>query len=384
MANNNKHTGPNVPALRFPEFSGEWENSRLGFIAEFSKGSGISKDQRSETGNPCILYGELYTRYKSEVIKNVISKTDLPDTELVKSKANDIIIPASGETAEDIATARCVPYDNVLLGGDLNIIRLKNQDGRFFSYQLNGVRKYDIATVAQGVSVVHLHAGDLKGISVKYPSNMAEQRKIAEMISIIDDRIETQSKIIEEQETLLKSLADKLFNTLDTVTKLHLGDISELYQPKTIPLSNLSSKGYPVYGANGIIGSYKNFNHITEQICIACRGSSCGSVNYTVPKAWITGNAMVVNTDNYSNIIDKRYLYYYLRRINYSSLISGSGQPQIVRAPLANLLIPVPTLEKQKHVVLILETVAKILGTNKIILQHYKTQKAYLLSRMFI
>lgn len=93
---------------------------------------------------------------------------------------------------------------------------------------------------------------------------------------------------------------------------------------------------------------------------------------------------MVVNTDNYSNIIDKRYLYYYLRRINYSSLISGSGQPQIVRAPLAKLIIPVPTLEKQKHEVIILDTVGQVLETNKIILQHYQNQKAYLLSRMFI
>lgn len=63
--------------------------------------------------------------------------------------------------------------------------------------------------------------------------------------------------------SLRKSLADKLFSTFDTDTKLHLGDIAELYQPKTIPLSNLSSKGYPVYGANGIIGSYNKFNHMT-------------------------------------------------------------------------------------------------------------------------
>ena len=187
--------------MRFPEFSGEWIESKLGDIADFSKGAGISKDQRSEEGNPCILYGELYTRYKSEVITNVFSKTALPDSELVKSKSNDIIIPASGETAEDIATARCVPFDNILLGGDLNIIRLHEQDGKFFSYQLNGVRKYNIATVAQGVSVVHLHAGDLKGITVKYPSHIAEQEKISQILGLIDDRIATQSKIIEEQET---------------------------------------------------------------------------------------------------------------------------------------------------------------------------------------
>ena len=211
MANNNKHTGPNVPALRFPEFSGEWIESKLGDIADFSKGAGISKDQRSEKGNPCILYGELYTRYKSEVITNVFSKTALPDSNLVKSKANDIIIPASGETAEDIATARCVPFDNILLGGDLNIIRLHEQDGKFFSYQLNGVRKYDIATVAQGVSVVHLHAGDLKGITVKYPSHIAEQEKISQILGLIDDRIATQSKIIEELTTLRSALLEKVF-----------------------------------------------------------------------------------------------------------------------------------------------------------------------------
>ena len=209
MANNNKHAGPNVPALRFPEFSGEWIESKLGDIADFSKGAGISKDQRSEKGNPCILYGELYTRYKSEVITNVFSKTALPDSNLVKSKANDIIIPASGETAEDIATARCVPFDNILLGGDLNIIRLHEQDGKFFSYQLNGVRKYDIATVAQGVSVVHLHAGDLKGITVKYPSHIAEQEKISQILGLIDDRIATQSKIIEELTTLRSALIEK-------------------------------------------------------------------------------------------------------------------------------------------------------------------------------
>ena len=228
MANNNKHTGPNVPALRFPEFSEEWIESKLGDIADFSKGAGISKDQRSEEGNPCILYGELYTRYKSEVITNVFSKTALPDSELVKSKSNDIIIPASGETAEDIATARCVPFDNILLGGDLNIIRLHEQDGKFFSYQLNGVRKYDIATVAQGVSVVHLHAGDLKGITVKYPSHIAEQEKISQILGLIDDRIATQSKIIEDKETLYKAIIDKHFKEIrknESIQEVYLSNV---------------------------------------------------------------------------------------------------------------------------------------------------------------
>ena len=245
MANNNKHTGPNVPALRFPEFSGEWIESKLGDIADFSKGAGISKDQRSEEGNPCILYGELYTRYKSEVITNVFSKTALPDSNLVKSKANDIIIPASGETAEDIATARCVPFDNILLGGDLNIIRLHEQDGKFFSYQLNGVRKYNIATVAQGVSVVHLHAGDLKGITVKYPSHIAEQEKISQILGLIDDRIATQSKIIEELKNLRGALNESLYCCCESYQELSFNDVGVSYSGLSGKSGNDFGSGYP-------------------------------------------------------------------------------------------------------------------------------------------
>ena len=232
--------------MRFPEFSGEWIESKLGDIADFRKGAGISKDQRSEEGNPCILYGELYTRYKSEVITNVFSKTALPDSELVKSKANDIIIPASGETAEDIATARCVPFDNILLGGDLNIIRLHEQDGKFFSYQLNGVRKYDIATVAQGVSVVHLHAGDLKGITVKYPSHIAEQEKISQILGLIDDRIATQSKIIEELTALRSALHQGIMSTGLEDGSWRMQTLDEVLSERT----ELNNEGHAVHSVS--------------------------------------------------------------------------------------------------------------------------------------
>ena len=82
----------NVPNLRFPEFQGEWKEERLSDIADLYKGTGISKDQLSDEGEPCILYGELYTKYKSETIEKVISKTNIDNTKLVRSKANDVII----------------------------------------------------------------------------------------------------------------------------------------------------------------------------------------------------------------------------------------------------------------------------------------------------
>ena len=199
----------NVPNLRFPEFEGEWQEERLSNIADLSKGIGISKDQLSADGEPCILYGELYTKYKSETIKEVISKTNIDNTKLVKSKANDVIIPCSGETAEEIATARCVLKDDVLLGGDLNIIRLHGYDGSFMSYQLNGKRKYDIAKVAQGVSVVHLYGEHLKNIKTINPS-LNEQKKIANLLSLLDERISTQNKIIDKLQSLIKGIMVEL------------------------------------------------------------------------------------------------------------------------------------------------------------------------------
>jgi len=214
--------------LRFPEFSGEWEEEQLDSIATLSKGIGISKEQLSEDGEPCILYGELYTKYKSEIIKQVESKTDIDCSKLKRSKANDVIIPCSGETAVDIATARCVPFDNILLGGDLNIISLHKYDGAFMSYQLNGKRKYDIARVAQGVSVVHLYGEHLKAIKTYNPS-LLEQQKIAKLLSLIDERIATQNKIIEDLKKLKSAISKHLFARKDLLeTTICLSNIATL------------------------------------------------------------------------------------------------------------------------------------------------------------
>ncbi|WP_308232353.1 restriction endonuclease subunit S [uncultured Prevotella sp.] len=213
----------NVPNLRFPEFQGEWEEERLADIADLYKGTGISKDQLSDDGEPCILYGELYTKYKSETIREVISKTNIDNTKLVRSKANDVIIPCSGETAEDIATARCVLNGNILLGGDLNIIRLHGYDGAFMSYQLNGRRKYDIAKVAQGVSVVHLYGEHLKGVKTINPC-LEEQKKIAKLLSLLDERIATQNKIIDKLQSLIKGISNQLLYANNGISVL-LGEI---------------------------------------------------------------------------------------------------------------------------------------------------------------
>ena len=176
----------------------------MGKVCSFRKGYGISKDDLATDGTPCILYGELYTTYKTAIAKTIKSKTSIQSKSLVYSKKDDVIIPCSGETAEDIATSICVPYDGVLLGGDLTIVH-SDLDGAFLSNQINSVRKYDIARIAQGKSIVHLQADDLKKIFIFYPS-IQEQRKISAFIDKIDKRIEIQNKIIPVKKSQIISL----------------------------------------------------------------------------------------------------------------------------------------------------------------------------------
>ena len=141
---------------------------------------------------------------------------------MVRSKANDVIIPCSGETAEDIAAARCVLNGNILLGGDLNIIRFYGYDGSFMSYQLNGKRKYDIAKVAQGVSVVHLYGEHLREVKTFNPC-LEEQKKVAKLLSLLDERISTQNKIIEDLKKLKSAIIEIEYSS-KTKTSSHIGD----------------------------------------------------------------------------------------------------------------------------------------------------------------
>jgi len=177
----------NAPKIRFPDFKGDWINNSLGEIAKFSKGKGISKEDISESGETeCIRYGELYTTY-NETIDTVFSKTNIETSDLVLSETNDIIIPASGETQIDIAKASCVLKSGIALGGDLNIIKSPN-NGVFLSYYLNSKKNIDIAQLAQGISVVHLYAGQLSKLQLRIPS-LPEQKKIASFFSAIDQKI---------------------------------------------------------------------------------------------------------------------------------------------------------------------------------------------------
>ncbi len=198
--------------IRFKDCNGNdyptWQNSTLEKIAIFSKGKSISKSDISAEGTiKCIRYGELYTRYR-EVVKKVFSKTNIDKQQLVFSDINDVIMPASGETASDIATASCILESGIAIGGDINIIRSK-LNGIFLSYYLNLIKKCEIASLSQGNSVVHLYATQLKQIQISFPTNM-EQDKIADFLIEIDDEISKQTEQLNQLNLQKQSLMQKL------------------------------------------------------------------------------------------------------------------------------------------------------------------------------
>ncbi len=375
---NNEHNKHNVPNLRFPEFQGEWKKTTIGDIADLYKGTGISKDQLSDDGEPCILYGELYTKYKSETIREVISKTNIDNTKLVRSKANDVIIPCSGETAEDIATARCVLNGNILLGGDLNIIRLHGYDGAFMSYQLNGRRKYDIAKVAQGVSVVHLYGEHLKGVKTINPC-LEEQKKIAKLLSLLDERIVTQNKIIDKLQSLIKGIAQNIVRNNKPNVRL-----SECLESKssTLQESDVCEQGtYPVYGANGIVGYLDNYNTEGEAVYIIKDGSGVGTVSYVKGKCSATGT---LNTLQAKEGYSLQYLYYLLKVFNFEPYKTGMAIPHIYFKDYGKAKVFCPSYTEQLQYARLLSAIDNKLSIEQNILTELTLQKQCLLRQMFI
>ena len=142
-----------------------------------------------------------------------------------------------------------------------------------------------------------------------------------------------------------------------------LTEICNPKQWKTIPTSELLEDGFPVYGANGIIGFYSEYNHDDPVVAITCRGATCGTVNITCPKAYVTGNAMCL--DDVRSDVSIEYLYYNLLHYDFKKVISGSAQPQITRQGLQKVEIPLCSLEEQSEIVRILQKTELIIESRQ-------------------
>lgn len=385
--------------MRFPNYNGEWQKTVMGKVCSFRKGYGIAKDDLSSDGTPCILYGELYTTYKTAIAKTIKSKTSIQSKSLVYSQKDDVIIPCSGETAEDIATSICVPYDGVLLGGDLTVVH-SDLDGAFLSNQINSVRKYDIARIAQGKSIVHLQADELKKIFIFYPS-IQEQRKISAFIDKIDERIEIQNKIISKYETLIKGIYHEFFSKpadyaikikdliikgkaggtpSSTVARYYNGDIPFLsisdmtkqgkyvsHTEKHINESGIEDSSAWIVPSNSLIFS------MYASVGLVC-------IN-TVPLA--TSQAMFSMVLKDCRMIE--YIYYYLNFFRDTKIhrhIETGTQSNINAETVRNIEIPFQS--NHSKLVETINSIEKRLNNEKDMLSLLVDLKAYLLSKLFI
>jgi len=205
-----------VPEIRFAGYSTPWKRGKLDTLVQFSKGTGYSKADLKSTGTPIILYGRLYTKYET-VITNVDTFADeRPGS--IYSRGGEVIVPASGETAEDISIASVVEQPGVLLGGDLNIITPPEDiDSTFLAISIsNGKPHADMAKMAQGKTVVHLHNTDLGKIDLLYP-DYDEQVKISTFFRGVDDMIALYTNKLIIMENMKKSMLQKLFPAVGRV-----------------------------------------------------------------------------------------------------------------------------------------------------------------------
>lgn len=149
-----------------------------------------------------------------------------------------------------------------------------------------------------------------------------------------------------------------------------LGDICDIYQPKTISAKELVENGnYLVYGANGVIGRYNSYNHINSEVLMTCRGATCGTINVSKPYSWINGNAMVIHPKN--NRITQAFLSYHLKGIDLSDVITGAAQPQITRQSLSPKKVFIPPLAEQEKIVAELDLLSSVIEKKKAQLKHY-------------
>ncbi|MCQ5201198.1 restriction endonuclease subunit S [Mordavella massiliensis] len=402
-----------VPKLRFPGFTEDWEQRKLGKLVSFSKGSGYSKGDLKEVGTPIILYGRLYTKYET-----VISEVDTFVDEKagsVYSKGGEVIVPGSGETAEDISIASVVEKPGILLGGDLNVITPPaNLDAAFLAISIsNGKPHSDMAKMAQGKSVVHLHNSDLAKIDFPYPS-YEEQCKISGYFTNFDHLITLHQRKCDRLKELKKGLLQKMFpKNGEKIPELRFPGFTEDWEQRKVgellierneqsPMSDeyplmafIANEGVAPkgerYDRSALVADtenklykrtefgdfiYSSNNLETGSIGLNKYGKACISPVYSIFQP--TGIAD-------SNFLGRRLV----RKDFINSMVKWRqgviyGQWKIHESDFLKIEIPVPSVEEQRQIGDFLDDLDNLITLHQRKLEHLKELKKGLLQQMFV
>ena len=378
------------PKLRFKKFEDNYKKYKLKEIVDFYKGNTLSKSDIAEKGKtPCILYGELYTKYP-EIAYKIFSFTNNCNSNLFYSKKNDVLIPCSGETALDISTSTCVLFDNIAIGGDLNVLRSKNQDGKYLSYLLSHKKRIEIAKYAQGDSIVHLYADKIKNINIYLP-NYREQEKVSSFLSLLDKKIELQKSKIDALKIYKKGLLQNLKSNSKDWKEFRIKDLFNITRGQVIPknsLRDLSDKEYkyPVYSSQtsnyGILGYDKTYDFDGQYLTWTTDGANAGKVFYRNGKFRCTNVCgLLYSSQNvaYINLLTADLLNY-----ETPKYVSYVGNPKLMNNVMSNIKIKLPSLKIQSKISNIF-----IIFNKKIYIENQKLEKLNnlkksLLQQMFI
>jgi len=383
--------------LRFSGFTDEWNEVTLNDVATFSKGKGISKNDISNYGIECVRYGELYTKY-NEMIYNIESKTDLNKNELKLSEKNDILMPCSGETAIDLATASCIQKDQVAIGGDITVIKT-NQYAPFITYYLNQ-KKTEIAKYAQGVSIVHLYPKDFKVMNIRIPS-INEQKMIIGLLEEITKKEQLLESKYQQYQEYKKYLMQQIFtqklrfNFNDTWKTVKIKDIFDERSEKgfldlellSVTLNDGVIKRSEIESKDNSNENKSNYKHVLP-----------GDIVYNSMRMWQGASGVSpyegIVSPAYTILIPKnvysKYFGYYFKTnemvYQFKKYSQGlTSDTWNLKYPLiSEIKIKIPSIEEQKEITNVFEIMdekIKILQNN---IDELTTFKKGLLQQMFV
>lgn len=372
---NNKNKKPNVPNLRFKEFQGEWEKTKFGDIAVVV-GGGTPDTNTSQYWN-----GKIQWFTPSEIGRNKYvynSVRTISEEGLNKSSAKllpigTILLSSRATVGEcSINKKECTTNQ-----GFQSLIPKENISNEFVYYLIQTKRK-DLIRKSCGSTFLEISANEVRKIVVSIPT-IKEQDKIAKLLSLLDERIATQNKIIDKLQTLIKGIAHKV--SKQGKPNIRLSECL-LCTSSTLQESDVAEVGaYPVYGANGIVGYLDTYNTTSEAIYIIKDGSGVGAVSCVKGKCSATGTLNILQTKEGFSL---RYLYFILKVFSFEPYKTGMAIPHIYFKDYGKAKIYCPSNQLQCKYADLLSKIEQKATAEQKILDNLCSQKQYLLCQMFI
>lgn len=306
---------------------------------DVKRGPGLPSEFYSEKGALIRLTLGNFN-YPSGGFKQNTSKKDIYYIGPIKDEyilnKDDLITPLTEQVVGLLGETAWIPESNKYIqNGDIGlVIPIESKLNKKYCYYLlsSPLIKKQLSAGAQQTKIRHTTPDKIKDCVAPIP-NIDLQRKIGNLLHIIDEQIKNNSNMVEKLQVLSQTVFNYYYSNNSKKT-VKLKTIAKMYQPETITGSDFIENGkYPVYGSGGIIGRYDKYNHTDSELMISCRGL-CGNISLSLPYSWIIGNQMIIKPSD-SKL--KYYLYNYLQIINLKKVETGSVQKQITRANLENL-----------------------------------------------